>query len=173
MKSPKLIGRMLIFLLLASLTGCKLPECPEKLPNGSVRTMQERRQRQWTSSQIEELRAFALRESPLLWKTIVELQAECRTREISLRNLCDEMRGFGRDPESDVDCVKLQRECDDIKETINGVFVRLEEAYITYKKFEARPGEKDYSEIIHKSLEEGIQEAELAERRYRDMSKIK
>ncbi len=40
--------------------------------------------------------------------------------------------GGGRDPKSDGDGVKLQRVCDDRGVTTNGVFVRLEDAYIAY-----------------------------------------
>jgi len=43
---------------------------------------------------------------------------------------------------------------------------KIEDAYLAYRKFEATPSRKEYDALRRKTLEDGIQEAESAARRF-------
>ena len=127
----------------------------------------------WSAEQVEILRMFALRESPGLWKTVQTLRAERKVREEKLQRLREDLKLFGRDPENDSDYLALRRASEDIRSSINAVYAKIEEAYLAFKKFEATPGRKEYSETMRRALEDGIKEAEATEHRYKEMTRQK
>ncbi|MBR4172006.1 MAG: hypothetical protein IKR48_10180 [Kiritimatiellae bacterium] len=129
--------------------------------------------RQWNERQIAILRTFALQQSPKLWETVQVLQSDQKVHKEKLEQLCEELKLFGRDPDTDADCLALRRANDDIGKSIQVVYGKIEEAYLAFKKFEATPGRKEYSETMRRALEDGIKEAEATEHRYKEMTRQK
>lgn len=135
--------------------------------------VQVRMKRQWTDRQIEVLRTFALQESPALWQTVQSLKSESAARKAELKKLRDDLVLFGRNPDIDSDCLSLKKTCEDLDESVMVVYDKLEEAYLSYKKFQATPGKKEYGDLMRKALEDGIQEADATSAKYKNLSETK
>lgn len=58
-------------------------------------------------------------------------------------------------------------------ESLKTMHAKIEDAYLASRKYEATPSKKEYAELRRKLLEDGLQEAEAAERRFKDMRKAK
>lgn len=129
--------------------------------------------RQWNAKQLNLLRTFALQESPKLWQTVQDLRAEHEIRASALSKLRSELVDFGRNPDADPDYASLKATNDELMESLNTIYVKMEEAYISYKKFQATPGHKENGDMMKSALEDGIQEAESAVAKYRTMSREK
>ena len=124
-------------------------------------------------TKAEKLRAFALAEAPTAWETYQTLAAEAEVQEKHLQALREEMVEFGRNPEGDDDFRELARQLQDMKTMRDNVVSRLEAAYIAARKSEATPGRQDLDELRRKALQDGIQEAEAASWRFRQMRETK
>ncbi len=129
--------------------------------------------RQWTDRQVEMLRSFALQESPSLWQTVQALKAESAARKAELKKLRDDLALFGRNPNRDPDCLSLKKSYEELDESVMVVYTKLEDAYLSYKKFQATPGKKEYGDLMRKALEDGIQEADAASAKYKNLSQTK
>ena len=90
-----------------------------------------------------------------------------------LEKLRKEMSEFGRNPDADDDFRDLDRQLRDMRTMQDNVLSRLEAAYIAAQKCEATPGRKDLEDLRRKALQDGIQEAESAAWRYRQMRDAK
>ena len=121
----------------------------------------------------EKLRAFALAEAPAAWETYQTLAAEAELQERRLETLRAELAEFGRNPEGDDDFRELSRQLQDMRVMRDNVVSRLEAAYIAARKCEATPGRQDLDELRRKALQDGIQEAESASWRFRQMREAK
>ena len=126
--------------------------------------------RYWTDKQIDTLRTFALQESPSLWQTVQALKAESESRRAGLASLKKDFEEFGRNPEEDKDYLALKESCKGIEDSLNAVYGKIESAYVAYRKYQATPGKKEYDNIMRHALEDGIQEADAASRRYKKMT---
>ena len=129
--------------------------------------------KRWSRHKLDVLRTFALQESPTLWQTVQALRAEYAARKAGLAGLKGDLLEFGRDPETDVDYQALRQSCVNLHESLDQICRKIEDAYIAYKKFQATPGRAEYENLMRKSLEDGIQEADAASRRYRTMKQTK
>lgn len=121
----------------------------------------------------DDLRGFAIKESPTIWQVIQQLRAEVKARKESIVQLRADLRLFGKDPEIDPDCLKLGSDVDALLDSLAGIFMNLENAYIAAKKFEAAPSRKDYQDTMKRALEDGIQSATMAAERYKAMMQKK
>ena len=135
--------------------------------------VQKPKPRQWSDKQLNLLRAFALQESPKLWQTVQALRAEHDTRTAALARLRTELLDFGRNPDADLDYVALKTANDRLLESLSAIYAKIEDAYIAYKKFLATPGNKEYNDMMRKVLDDGMNEASAAERRFMRMSREK
>ena len=70
---------------------------------------------------------------------------------------------------SDEDVIKLKDSRSQLDAQISLVNGKLEAAYLAAKKYEAMPNRKDFNDLMHKSIEDGISAAELAEKRYKEL----
>ena len=181
------VAAPLVGVALLAVVGCQTPPRAELRPyrpkpeeTAVVRVQtpvsqppQARVKRQWTDRQIEMLRNFALQESPTLWQTVQALKSESAARKVELRKLRDDLALFGRDPDQDADCQSLKTACEELDESVMVVYTKLEDAYLSYKKFQATPGKKEYGDLMRKALEDGIQEADAASAKYKNLSQTK
>ena len=149
------------------------PIHPTPLPAAKAPPVQKPKPRQWSDKQLNLLRAFALQESPKLWQVVQALRAEHETRTAALARLRTELVDFGRNPDADQDYVALKTANDRLLESLSAIYVKIEDAYIAYKKFLATPGNKEYNDMMRKVIDEGMKEASSAEDRYLQMSRQK
>lgn len=117
----------------------------------------------------DELRTFAMKESPGVWKILQTLSAERETLTDKIMGLEDTLKRFGKDPGADEDVIKLKNSRSQLDAQISLVNGKLESAYLAAKKYEAMPHRKDFNDLMHKSIEDGISAAELAEKRYKEL----
>lgn len=129
--------------------------------------------KRWNRHKLNVLRTFALQESPTLWQTVQSLRAEYASRKAGLAGLKGDLLEFGRNPKTDSDYQALRQSCEDLRESLDQICRKIEDAYISYKKFQATPSRAEYENLMRKSLEDGIQEADAASRRYRTMTRTK
>lgn len=120
--------------------------------------------------QLDVLRTFALQESQSLWQTLQTLNAEIVSRKAGLKGLRNDLLEFGRNPDTDKDFQVLKASVEDLEASLESVYCKLEDAYLAYKKYQATPGKREYNDIMRRALEDGIQEADSASRRYRSMT---
>ena len=130
-------------------------------------------QRRAAEHKEDTLREFALRESPVLWKSVVQMRKDIAEQDARLESLAKSIRDMGEDPESDADYLELGRQHDRMKIALNGVLAKLKDAYIESCKYQATMGQKECSVFKHNATEDGEAEAEAAELRYGEMRKTK
>jgi len=126
-----------------------------------------------TAKQETLLREFAFKESPKLWQTVQSLRGEIVSRNMAMAKLADDLQEFDHKPAEDATYRELQVGREQIACTLDNVYEKLENAYIAYKKFQATPGRKEYSEAMNRALEDGVHESEATARRYRVMARDK
>ena len=139
----------------------KKPEPPPPMP------------RKRTPEQIQLLQDFAQKESPKIWQTIQAMRAEMSTSGAKIKNLREELKLFDRDPDSDEDYKALVAGLKELRSAYEAIFDKLEDAYISAKKYEASPSRKDYQETMKRALEDGVNDANMATERYKAMTRQK
>ena len=143
-------------------------EKAQKAIHEAARAENEKRTRR--KKQLEE---FAAKESPRLWNTLKSLQAEIDLQNKRIDDLARTLTDFGKDPVADKDYQDICAKRDTLSGAISGIMQKLEDAYIAAKKFEATPGRKDYAALRQKAIEDGIQEADAAAKRFEQMRENK
>ena len=118
----------------------------------------------------DNIRSFVLKEAPKLWETYQNLQAEIEDQDKKIDELCETLKIFSKDPNSDPDFKQICAMRDDMVVSLRTMRMKIEDAYLAARKYEAMPSRKDYDSLLRKSLEDGIQEAESAIRRFRTMT---
>ena len=112
------------------------------------------------------IKEFAEKEAATLWATLQTLLGEIETQDKRIGELRQVLQDFGREPEGDADFKRICEMKESLEKSVVEIRARLEEAYIASKKFEATPGRKDYEEISRKAIEDGVQEADAAIKRF-------
>ena len=121
----------------------------------------------------EQIKAFAEKEAGTLWKTLQLLKGEIELQEKRIGNLKKVLEDFDRDPNTDEDFQGICKMRDALVTSVSEIKAKLEDAYIAAKKFEATPGQDEYDEIRRKALEDGVQEADAAIKRFNLMREKK
>ena len=117
----------------------------------------------------EKIRNFALKDAPKVWAVYQSLQSEIEVQNGKIEELRKTLISFGKDPERDVDFQRICTLRDDMVRSRKVLRTKLEDAYIALRKYEASPSRKDYQELHRKALEDGIQEADAAEEKFKEM----
>lgn len=130
---------------------------------------EQRKAKEAEEAKEEKIRTFALNESPKVWEVYQSLKGEIEVQQKNIDNLAQTMKMFGRSPEQDEDFIRITAYRDEMIRTRQALRARLEEAYITSKKYEASPSRKDYQALHKKALEDGILEADAAAARFKEM----
>ena len=118
---------------------------------------------------IEKIKTFALKEMPSAWATYQSLQSEIDVQNGKIDDLSNSLRAFDRDPEVDGDFLRIRGFRDNMVQTCDTLWKRLEDAYLASKKFEAAPTSGNNEEILKKALEDGIAEAAAAAKKFNEM----
>ena len=144
-----------------------------KFNNGSVPADTSSNVTARTQSKDEKVRDFILKESPSLWQTYQDVGVaieEQSSRIVKLRKTLEE---FDVDADADADYVNLVKKLDEIKVSRAAMKHQMEKAYIESRKFAASPTRKEFDELRHKALEDGIKEAQLAIRKFEGLKEQK
>lgn len=112
------------------------------------------------------LRAFTLREAPSLWKAQQSLEAQIIYQDKKISELRKTLIEFDKRPEQDADFMAICSMREDMVGVKQSLRKKIEDAYIAYCKFQATPNRKEYDDLHRKTIEDGIQEAEAAARRF-------
>ena len=121
----------------------------------------------------DKLRSFILKEAPVIWTTYQNLKGELVEMDKKINGLRSALKEFDRDPDADEDLQNLCRRRSEVESTLKTLKTKIEDAYLASRKYEATPGKKEYGELQRRCLEDGIQEAEAAARRFDNMRKGK
>ena len=117
----------------------------------------------------EKIQDFALKDAPKVWAVYQSLQSEIEVQNGKIEELRKTLVSFGKDPERDVDFQRICALRDDMVRSRKVLRTKLEDAYIASRKYEASPSRKDYQELHKKALEDGIQAADAAEAKFKEM----
>ena len=121
----------------------------------------------------DRLRTFAIREAPALWESLQSLASQIVTQDRKIEELRKSLMEFDRKPEQDPDFKAICAMREDMVGVKRSLRKKIEDAYLAYCKFQATPSRKEYDELRRKTLEDGIQEAEAAARRFTAMRREK
>ena len=124
-------------------------------------------------SKEEKIRTFALNEIPSVWEEYQTLQSEIRVQQNNILELRRTLTTFGINPDDDSDYKRICAQRDEMIKSIKDLRVKLEDAYIAFRKYEAKPTNKDYRALMRKAIEDGIQEADAAAARFKEMRMTK
>ena len=121
----------------------------------------------------EKIRKFALKEMPKVWVAYQSLESEISVQTGKIEDLADALRAFNRRPEQDEDFRHIQALRNAMIQTRDALWKRMEDAYLAARKFEAMPTSKDNEALLRKALEDGIAEADMAAKRFKEMRQAK
>ena len=117
----------------------------------------------------DKIRTFALKEAPKVWSVYQSLQSEIDVQNDKIEELRKTLVAFDKSPEQDADFVRICALRDEMIRSRKAIRVKLEDAYLAAKKYEASPSRKDYQELHKKALEDGILEADAASAKFKEM----
>lgn len=137
------------------------------------RARQAREAAQREAAKEEKLRNFALKEASVLWEAYQNLQAAIVSQNEKIEDLRKTLTEFGMSPDSDSDFQRICSLRDEMVGSLKTMHTKIEDAYLASRKYEATPSKKEYAELRRKLLEDGLQEAEAAERRFKEMRNTK
>lgn len=164
-----------------------LDACVVKIKAG-VSSWSERRERrkQERAEQIEKerqkqseaaiesiLKDFAMKESPVLWKSVMQMRKDIAEQDMRLDRLCKAFRDVGENPEADNDCANLKQQREEMQGELENVIAALKRAYVESRKYEATLGQSKRTEFERNAKEKGLDEAAAAVRRYEEMRRQK
>ncbi|MBR4172007.1 MAG: hypothetical protein IKR48_10185 [Kiritimatiellae bacterium] len=147
----------------------------QKMKEQEIRETRARRAKaeRQAKERKERIQTFAVKEAPSLWNAYRNLREELANHEKRINELRETLLEFGISPDEDSDYKRICAMRDEMGLTLQTMWSKMEDAYIASRKFEAAPSRKDYEEQRRKILEDGIREAEAAQRRFDEMRKNK
>lgn len=137
------------------------------------RARQAREAAQREAAKEAKLRNFALKEAPVLWQTYQNLQAAISSQDQKIEELRKTLTEFDMNPADDPDFQRICSLRDEMIGSLKTMHAKIEDAYLASRKYEATPSRKEYAELRRRLLEDGLQESEAAERRFKDMRNAK
>lgn len=117
----------------------------------------------------DRLRTFILKEAPALWTSYQSISAGVTNQNARIGKLRETLIDFGKDPDADTDFRRICSMRDDMVGSLNSLRKKIEDAFLSARKYEATPSKKEYDELRQKLLEDGLQEAEAAVRKVENM----
>lgn len=97
--------------------------------------------------------------------------AVCAFAVLFMMGSCQDM--VERDPDMDADFRSICAMRNDMAASLNTLRIKIEDAYLASLKYEATPSRMEYDVLRRKLIEDGMQEAEAAARRFNDMRMLK
>ena len=116
---------------------------------------------------------FALKEAPSVWKAYQFLAGAIEERDKRIAELRKTLELFGLKADEDADVRRLLHVRDEMAASHDAIKAKLEEAYLQARKFAATPDRKEFDDLRKKAVDDGIQEAQAALKRYKAMKEQK
>lgn len=104
-------------------------------------------------------RTFALKESPVLWKTIEDLKARIVEQDGKLAKLKKTFDDLGMSAERDDDYNLLMKDRDEMMKQLQDVEVELDRAFLASVKYEVTRGKRERAEFNRSVRDDGLLEA--------------
>lgn len=120
-------------------------------------------------AKADKLRTFALRDAPVIWKAHEQLKAAIVEQDVRIKDLAETLKEFDKTPETDSDYLAICAARGEMETSLKGIRRKLEEAYLAYCRFKATPSHKEYEELMRKALDDGMQAADAATRKFEQM----
>ena len=120
-------------------------------------------------AKADKLRTFALRDAPVIWKAHEQLKAAIVEQDVRIKDLAETLKEFDKNPETDSDYLAICAARGEMETSLKGIRHKLEEAYLAYCRFKATPSHKEYEELMRKALDDGMQAADAATRKFEQM----
>ena len=120
-------------------------------------------------AKADKLRTFALRDAPVIWKAHEQLKAAIVEQDVRIKDLAATLKEFNKNPETDSDYLAICAARGEMETSLKGIRRKLEEAYLAYCRFKATPSHKEYEELMRKALDDGMQAADAATRKFEQM----
>lgn len=120
-------------------------------------------------AKADKLRTFALRDAPVIWQTYEQLKAAIVEQDVRIKDLAATLKEFDKTPEADSDYLAIRAARGEMETSLIGIRRKLEEAYLAYCRFKATPSHKEYEELMRKALDDGMQAADAATRKFEQM----
>lgn len=120
-------------------------------------------------AKADKLRTFALRDAPVIWKAHEQLKAAIVEQDVRIKDLAETLKEFDKTPEADSDYLAIRAARGEMETSLIGIRRKLEEAYLAYCRFKATPSHKEYEELMRKALDDGMQAADAATRKFEQM----
>lgn len=120
-------------------------------------------------AKANKLRTFALRDAPVIWKAHEQLKAAIVEQDVRIKDLAATLKEFDKNPETDSDYLAICAARGEMETSLKGIRRKLEEAYLAYCRFKATPSHKEYEELMRKALDDGMQAADAATRKFEQM----
>ena len=112
------------------------------------------------------LRAFALANTPELWRVLQQLKSLHQDTNQQLQKLQSALESVGRAAEQDVDYQRFGRKRNELAMMIRKLDNELQNAYIAYVKYETAPDSRTFSNQVAAAYQSGMQTAREATARY-------
>ena len=126
------------------------------------------------AARIEEARrSFAMKESPLLWKSIQELRSAITAQNVHLERLNKTFADLKMDASQDTDYLALIKERDDMIRKLISVESELDKAFLASVKYEATRSSEEKNIFETLANEDGINEAQQTNQRFEEMRRNK
>lgn len=125
--------------------------------------------KQQQEMKADKVRTFALKNAPKIWEVYQSLQSEIDVQNGKIEELRKTLEAFDKSPEQDADFRSICALRDELIRHKQTLWMKLEDAYIAAKKYEAAPSRKDYQGLLKKALEDGILEADAASSKFKEM----
>lgn len=119
--------------------------------------------------QEDELRSFALLESPKIWQTIQYLRAEMELQDNEIERLKKTCRERDVPYRDTPEFVRLCRLRNKLVRSLRIVEDKLVEALVAQRQYRATPLRSEFERSMRKALEDGVVEAGLIQRQYEEM----
>ena len=120
-------------------------------------------------AKADKLRTFALRDAPVIWKAHEQLKAAIVEQDVRIKDLAETLKEFDKNPETDSDYLAICAARGEMETSLKGIRRKLEEAYLAFCRFKATPSHKEYEELMRKALDDGMQAADAATRKFEQM----
>ena len=120
-------------------------------------------------AKADKLRTFALRDAPVIWKVHEQLKAAIVEQDVRIKDLAVTLKEFDKNPETDSDYLAICAARGEMELSLKGIRRKLEDAYLAYCRFKATPSHKEYEELMRKALDDGMQAADAAARKFEQM----
>lgn len=120
-------------------------------------------------AKADKLRTFALRDAPVIWKAHEQLKAAIVEQDVRIKDLAETLKEFDNNPETDSDYLAICAARGEMETSLKGIRRKLGEAYLAYCRFKATPSHKEYEELMRKALDDGMQAADAATRKFEQM----